>query len=946
MTQEHENRRLRAADVLADVKRRNRVTMVMLLLVSLGTAGLLVKAVVLENVTAEWRKHQLRYAEILREKATDDWGKTLADDFHIEMAQIVIPAIGVTDRCITCHTGIADPRMAGQANPHAFHPGQYLAWHEPDKFGCTICHQGQGLATEHDAAHGRIAHWGYPMLSRELAYTRCSLCHYENDLFGAAEDIHTRQDLFEPIKQHELSDVVPGLESPRSLSVVRGKQLAIQYGCLGCHKYRGRGGTLGPDISYVGDKTVHDFDFSNVHVEGKRTVANWLLEHFEHPAEVSPGTLMPDYRLSDQQARDLTAFMLSLHRKTMPPDYTPIPESPSDAPAEGYLLYAMFCSSCHGNEGHGSTVREAQQARAVDTPPDLMVPSLSNPDTLAVVSDDYLRYIIEHGRGGTNMISWAPGGNGNLHSSEIERLVSYIRAWQTPMPDLAAIAADRGDAGIGRTFYLARCASCHGREGQGGIGTRLNSPGLLAIASDAFLARTLMHGRANTAMPAWPQLGPQRISDLLAFLQSWHTERSTLQESLSLIQASRKLQTSNVTAAIGQTLYQANCVTCHGAHGEGDLAPSISTSEFLTLVDDKYLYNTIVYGRSGTGMPAWRHFSSEDVASLILAIDAWRTDEYRVFSAAVIPGDWDTGRILFEQTCSSCHGPQAEGAIGPQLSNPQFLSQTTDKMLQEWIAYGKSGTPMLGFLRGNQGLVDFSVHQINNVVAYLRSLERKDHTAIARYASGRPELGEIWYAAYCVSCHGEYGEGASGPALTNRNFLEAASSGFLMATLAMGRDGTEMRPVKKGAQSILSLSSDQVNDLVAYLRRCEYDPPLPGIAHHYVIPWDLEHGRVLYESNCSGCHGLDGKAELNQPGRLSSWAPELNNQHFLRAATDGFLQATIARGRNGTSMRAFGQGSQGLGELTSDDIDDIVAYIRQWSTQSGLPMTIPAQRNK
>ena len=50
-----------------------------------------------------------------------------------------------------------------------------------------------------------------------------------------------------------------------------------------------------------------------------------------------------------------------------------------------------------------------------------MVPSLSNPDTLAVVSDDYLRYIIEQGREGTSMIPWAPGSNGNLHADEIER---------------------------------------------------------------------------------------------------------------------------------------------------------------------------------------------------------------------------------------------------------------------------------------------------------------------------------------------------------------------------------------------------------------------------------------------------------------------------------------------------------------------------------------------
>lgn len=945
MTQEHDQRRERAAAALAQTRQRNRVYLALLLLASLGTVALLIKATYEESVSAEWRRYQGRYADILQEKATDDWGKTLADKFAVEMAQIVVPALDVTDRCITCHTGIDDPRMAGQANPHAFHPGQYHAWHEPDKFGCTVCHQGQGRAVEHDAAHGRVAHWDYPMLSRELAYTRCSLCHYENDLFGAAEDIHTAQDRFEPIRQHELADVIPGLEMQRSLAVVRGKQLTIQYGCLSCHTYRGRGGTLGPDISYVGDKTVHDFDFSHVHVDGQKTMAQWLYQHFKHPAEVSPGTLMPDYRFTDRQAHDLTAYMLSLHRKTMPSDYTPVPRHAGAEPASGHQLFTMFCAGCHGTDGGGSTVREADVARAEDAPPELMVPSLNNPDTLAVMSDDYVRYIVNHGREGTNMIGWQAGGPGNLHASEIDTLVRHIRAWQTPAPDLAVISAGRGNARLGSTLYLAKCASCHGRQGQGGIGTRLDSPSMLAVASDAFLARTLIHGRANTAMPAWPQLGPQRTSDILAFMRQWHVPRNQTHLSLPLIEAAREANRQDVSVHIGRTLYRANCVTCHGADGQGDLAPSIATQEFLTLVDDRYLYETLRQGRTGTGMPAWRHLSNEDMASLVLFIDQWRVQERRSVASSVAYGDWDAGRILYEQTCSSCHGPDGEGAIGPQLSNPEFLALTPDALLQQWIAHGKSGTPMLGFLRGGQGMVDLSVHQINNVVAYVRSLERKSQFPVARYASGRPGLGRVWYDTYCTSCHGDNGEGASGPAVTNKDFLAASSSGFLMATLAMGRDGTEMRPVKDGPQSILALSSDQVNDLVAFLRRCETRPPIDGVAHHHVIPWNLAHGRSLYESHCAGCHGLDGKAELTEPGRLSAWAPELNNQNFLRAATDGFLQATIARGRDGTSMRAFGHGAQGLVDLSSDDIDDIVAYMRQWSTQSGLPMTKPAQRD-
>ena len=43
-------------------------------------------------------------------------------------------------------------------------------------------------------------------------------------------------------------------------------------------------------------------------------------------------------------------------------------------------------------------------------------------------------------------------------------------------------------------------------------------------------------------------------------------------------------------------------------------------------------------------------------------------------------------------------------------------------------------------------------------------------------------------------------------------------------------------------------------------------------------------------------------------------------------------------------MRPFGLYANGLVDLTSDEVDDIVAFIRHWSDQPLLPMTIPAQR--
>ncbi|MCH7704128.1 MAG: c-type cytochrome [Planctomycetes bacterium] len=450
-------------------------------------------------------------------------------------------------------------------------------------------------------------------------------------------------------------------------------------------------------------------------------------------------------------------------------------------------------------------------------------------------------------------------------------------------------------------------------------------------------------------MPAWREFNSQELSDLLAFIRGWQPDRSNATATLALCDGP---ETSAVSASIGRTLYNANCVMCHGAHGAGDLGPSLNTQAFLTVVPDSYLVETLVSGRPGTGMPSWRHLSDEDVASIVRFVRTWQTEPSKTpawHEQRVERGDWDAGRHLFSGHCSSCHGVDGEGAVGPQLNNPAFLAHATDVMLREWITYGKQGTPMLGFRKGGQGIAELSDRQIEDIVAYLRLLERAEPDEINRVAkspNGRPRLGRSTYAHNCTGCHGPRGEGASGPALSNPNFLRFASDGFLMATMALGRHGTEMRPVKRGPQSILELTSDEVNDLVAYLRSWEYASPFAvadatesmagNIPHRFVVPWDLARGRGLFASFCAGCHGDEGRG---------MWAPELNNEGFLASATDGFLQATIVRGRRGTAMRPFGRGGQGIADLTDQDIDDIVAYMRHWSTQVPSPMTIPAQRS-
>ncbi|MDO8546158.1 MAG: cytochrome b N-terminal domain-containing protein [Nitrospirales bacterium] len=81
-------------------------------------------------------------------------------------------------------------------------------------------------------------------------------------------------------------------------AVASGKALYDQFGCIGCHRVHAAGGSVGPDLSYVGDHRDRD----------------WLIKHFRDPQSTSPGSIMPKFPLDERQLTDLTAYMLSLKK--------------------------------------------------------------------------------------------------------------------------------------------------------------------------------------------------------------------------------------------------------------------------------------------------------------------------------------------------------------------------------------------------------------------------------------------------------------------------------------------------------------------------------------------------------------------------------------------------------------------------------------------------------
>jgi cytochrome c2 len=144
-----------------------------------------------------------------------------------KILQINVPEANIVDRCESCHMGVREPikltaasmSLRGQkpdeyARAFTSHPEpDLLKIHDPDAFGCSPCHQGNGRATTNvEKAHGTYEHWLWPLFPRGNVEAGCQTCH-------AADMVIVSNDV--------------------GWVVSEGKDLLRQRGCTGCHRYEG-----------------------------------------------------------------------------------------------------------------------------------------------------------------------------------------------------------------------------------------------------------------------------------------------------------------------------------------------------------------------------------------------------------------------------------------------------------------------------------------------------------------------------------------------------------------------------------------------------------------------------------------------------------------------------------------------------------------------------------
>ncbi|HJU84704.1 MAG TPA: c-type cytochrome [Holophagaceae bacterium] len=276
----------------------------LLMLVVLGVSPV-------KNALRPYRALQRRYAALGASRATSLKAGQAYLHTPVAIHQIWLPAFeNRVDRCTTCHLGVQDAVMKGAPEPFSVHPRTAHTPKDFDRFGCTSCHGGQGLATLQEEAHG-TAREGTPMTPLKYIESGCGRCHTSEKVPGA------------------------GILST-------GRALMDHAGCFACHAVKGHEGFRSPAPS---------LDQVNLR-SGGGAIERWLAD----PKGTDPNATMPNFHLDPEQIKELTHYLFNLNAPAALVEKVRAAgaESAGD-PKNGKKLFAESrCISCHTVEGKGN----------------------------------------------------------------------------------------------------------------------------------------------------------------------------------------------------------------------------------------------------------------------------------------------------------------------------------------------------------------------------------------------------------------------------------------------------------------------------------------------------------------------------------------------------------------------------------------------------------------
>ena len=303
------------------------------------------------------------------------------NDFSVEIRQINNPDAGIVDRCESCHAGIREPAVLtakdlGGKKVFVSHPdAELLQLHDPEKFGCSPCHNGNGMQVESaESAHGNYEHWLWPLHPLENVQAGCQQCHANQMIVDHAPVLSYGKELFqhrgcvgchrfqnynpEPEELVSAEQQVLQLEARRH-DAQRDIQQSIQMGDQApdnetARKYYTQADMLRVSISDT-DGRIEQLnrrskdllrDIKKVGPDLKEVRAkirpDWIPVWVSNPHAWRPSTRMPRFRLNDGEVRAISAFIWQSGIDST------LPHQPPGDPVRGKESFeTRGCLGCH-----------------------------------------------------------------------------------------------------------------------------------------------------------------------------------------------------------------------------------------------------------------------------------------------------------------------------------------------------------------------------------------------------------------------------------------------------------------------------------------------------------------------------------------------------------------------------------------------------------------------
>jgi ubiquinol-cytochrome c reductase cytochrome c subunit len=182
------------------------------------------------------------------------------------------------------------------------------------------------------------------------------------------------------------------------------------------------------------------------------------------------------------------------------------------------------------------------------------------------------------------------------------------------------------------------------------------------------------------------------------------------------------------------------------------------------------------------------------------------------------------GKLLFDQTCSSCHGSEANGvtpsgaaSIGPNL---QGVGAAT---VDFWITTGRMPATDIAAIEAERKPPRLTNKQALEVAAYVNSLDPAvPAVPTVNMRRANVSVGANLFQLNCAACHTITGAGDALAFGTNAPSLQNREVTAQQVAEAM-RIGPANMPRFSG-----NLSDSQVRDVVAYVTRYVQHPANPG----------------------------------------------------------------------------------------------------------------------